>query len=280
MDCKVFRQEMEESETGERLSTTAQAHVDSCAACRAFQQERLSLRQLVGSLGPVNAPPDFDFRLRARLAAAESASGNSFLQRVRFAPGLKAVSVAAAFVLLITAAVVFRQSQSGRVNAPATSENVVAVKANEGQPQSQDSKPPQLANAPQDEKPASVDNNSGVVKTGGSSQAGNDAEELAQEKRGRNAVAGKTVRPPVSSNEAAFSGAPLITRAGPSATSVMSDNATALLQVPSQPVRLILHDRQGTTRSVSLEPVIFGSQNFLERATLKATRSSDVEGIW
>ena len=44
MDCKAFRQEIEELETGEPLGAGAQAHVNSCVACRTFQSERLSLR--------------------------------------------------------------------------------------------------------------------------------------------------------------------------------------------------------------------------------------------
>ena len=50
-------------------STAATEHLRECAACREFHEQQTKLRQIVGSLGTVDAPADFDFRLRARLAA-------------------------------------------------------------------------------------------------------------------------------------------------------------------------------------------------------------------
>src|SRR5215510_2423926 len=55
-------------------SAAAAEHLRECAACREFQEQQTKLRQIVGSLGTVSAPADFDFRLRARLANESNAS--------------------------------------------------------------------------------------------------------------------------------------------------------------------------------------------------------------
>lgn len=288
MDCKAFRKEFEELDMGEPLSATAQAHVDACAACRAFHVERLSLGQLIKSLGTINAPPDFDFRLRARLAHANSTGSNS-LRRARFAPGLKAISIAASFALLIAAAVVFKQSQPVRISAPAVSEHPAVAEGNEGQMQNpvnnsapgRDSGQVAVADA-QGGSENRPENEAGAAPSGGASQPKNKVERLAQAKSARNATPLKTERSPVNSNDLTFGGnVPVITPAQPPATSGTgnTDNA-ALLHVSSQPFKVLLHDRRGAMRSVSLERVIFGSQDFLEGNARRRPLTSDVEGIW
>ena len=287
MDCKAFRTEFEELETGEPLSATAQGHVDSCAACRTFQLERLSLGQLIKSLGAVNAPPDFDFRLRARLASANSTGSNS-LHRARFAPGLKAISVAASFALLIAAAIVFKQSQPAQLNAPAVSVNPAVAKGDEGQMQQPVNSfetgkdTGQLAAATQGGRAIGPAKEADAAPSGMTSQPKNKVERFAQAKSARNATQLKTERSPVNSNDLAFGGNPqVITPAQPPATNntVNTDNA-ALLHVSSQPFKVLLHDRRGAMRSVSLERVIFGSQDFLEGNAWRRPLTSDVEGIW
>lgn len=67
--CDVIRRELEELAPNEEFSAAAAGHLDACAGCREFQRQQMRLRQIIGSLGTVDAPADFDFRLRARLAA-------------------------------------------------------------------------------------------------------------------------------------------------------------------------------------------------------------------
>lgn len=75
-NCEVIRRELDELTLGETISPTAFEHLRECAACREFNEKQTRLRQIVGSLGTVSAPADFDFRLRARLA--NDANGASF----------------------------------------------------------------------------------------------------------------------------------------------------------------------------------------------------------
>ncbi|HEY0404511.1 MAG TPA: hypothetical protein VGC89_02215 [Pyrinomonadaceae bacterium] len=278
MDCKAFRTESEELETGESLSRAAQAHVDACVACRTFQAERLSLRQLIGSLEHVNAPPDFDFQLRARLAAAKS-SGNQAFHRSRFAPSLRAISMAAAFVLFVAGAIVFRQFQPARLGQQVATGNSSPLKDVAAPPQKRADSAEHLATATaqnvsaQGSRPLASRPDE-VVHTK------NGAERILQAKQAR-------VAPPVQSNRTLTadltfgSNPPVITRQSPSSTkSVEEAEAEALLRVSSQPFKVLLHDRQGALRSVSLEPVVFGSQDFLGRATQRHQPAANGEGIW
>src|SRR4051812_5480464 len=108
MNCKTCRIEIEETGASESLSQRAQAHLSSCRACRAFRDERQSLQRLVGSLSPVSAPADFDFRLRARINAAKTAGGNGFSWRT-FLASAPAIGLAASFALLVAGIVFYNQ---------------------------------------------------------------------------------------------------------------------------------------------------------------------------
>ena len=65
-NCEVIRQELDELMLSETGSARVVEHLRECAACHEFNEKQTRLRQIVGSLGTVSAPPDFDFRLRAR----------------------------------------------------------------------------------------------------------------------------------------------------------------------------------------------------------------------
>lgn len=76
--CELIRREFDELMLNEDLSGAAAEHLRTCADCQEFRRQQTRLRQIVGSLGMVNAPPDFDFRLRARLAAESQPSGTRY----------------------------------------------------------------------------------------------------------------------------------------------------------------------------------------------------------
>ena len=74
-ECKVYRREIEEAAESAHVSTGARTHAASCRTCGDELRERESLRALVSGLGKVEAPADFEFRLRARMAAAKADGG-------------------------------------------------------------------------------------------------------------------------------------------------------------------------------------------------------------
>jgi hypothetical protein len=73
-NCEVVRRELDELMLGEAWSSSATEHLRTCASCREFDEQQTKLRQIVGSLGTVEAPADFYFRLRARLAQSHGSS--------------------------------------------------------------------------------------------------------------------------------------------------------------------------------------------------------------
>ena len=56
--CREARREIDQSELRQTLSVEVEAHLAGCAACAAFRDERSRLRELVGALEPVVAPPE------------------------------------------------------------------------------------------------------------------------------------------------------------------------------------------------------------------------------
>ena len=76
--CELIRRELDELSLDETCSTAAVEHLRECGACREFHEKQTKLREIVGSLGTVAAPADFDFRLRARLANESSSAASQF----------------------------------------------------------------------------------------------------------------------------------------------------------------------------------------------------------
>ena len=111
MKCKAIRKEIEEIEAGAAVSVEAEAHLLLCASCRAFADERRTLRQLVGSLESISAPPDFDWRLRARLAEARTERDDSRGWLFGFTLRAQTFALAAAFVFLFVAVVIYQQTR-------------------------------------------------------------------------------------------------------------------------------------------------------------------------
>jgi hypothetical protein len=110
MSCQKFRTEIEETARAASLGVRTAAHLAVCGECRAFRDERESLRGLVASLARVEAPADFEFRLRARIARADGASDARSGWR-GFVPGAAWVAVAGCLVLALGLFAYFRTSQ-------------------------------------------------------------------------------------------------------------------------------------------------------------------------
>lgn len=138
-DCEIVRRELDELMLGESSSAVALEHLHDCSECREFNEKQTKLRQMVGSLGTVAAPPDFDFRLRARLANESNTASWMFARR--------GLAVATLVLLVATSVVVVRnivnqpttvevaESNSRAVNPEPSPETVAAPKPSEQEPQ-------------------------------------------------------------------------------------------------------------------------------------------------
>jgi hypothetical protein len=117
--CAPIRRELEELMVSDEFSATAAGHLQTCSDCREFQRQQMKLRQLVGSLGTVSAPADFDFRLRARLAADAEVPSFRF-----WSVTVKGLATAAVLLVFgVGAVVVWQRTREQRPNvAPAVAE--------------------------------------------------------------------------------------------------------------------------------------------------------------
>jgi hypothetical protein len=250
IECRSTRQEIDQAEAGAPLSAQAQRHVASCATCVAFQNERVSLRELLTSLEPVAAPADFDFRLRARIAAqAGKARPQSFF--AGFALSTPAIAFAAVMVLGVS----ILWAVQHRTQTP-TVATITPTAAREG-------------NA------STIDNSSTQSK---------EVKAVDPAPTTTTGVNPK-VEPPiylVKGGKVQFKD-PLSSRtsrdmsAGSASSIKQGQNADDVsVSAPARPMVLSFQDDKGATRTVSLPPVSFGSQRLLESrvvpVSLKNTR--------
>lgn len=83
MNCRDFLNEFEERKA---LTETAMLHLNDCAGCKKVNDEQTRVWQMIETLPTVDAPKDFDFRLKARIASAKPADFQP-----RFSPALRYV---------------------------------------------------------------------------------------------------------------------------------------------------------------------------------------------
>jgi hypothetical protein len=121
INCRNVRREIEETATGDVLSSPANDHVTNCVACETLSREHAKLQQIVSSLGTVEAPGDFDFRLRARLVGEKPGSARSFAPFGigGFSFGLRSAAVAVMLMLVAAAFVLvsFRAKSDNPLSA-------------------------------------------------------------------------------------------------------------------------------------------------------------------
>lgn len=70
--CNRIQRLIDEAERVNPLSFEVSLHLDSCDACRAFADERMRLREMLGALPSITVPANFNGQLKARLEAAKA----------------------------------------------------------------------------------------------------------------------------------------------------------------------------------------------------------------
>jgi hypothetical protein len=73
MNCKQIREAIDNASRHNLYGGAVTSHLNGCPDCRRYLDETASLRGLLGAQPRVEAPPDFEFRLRARLLRAQAA---------------------------------------------------------------------------------------------------------------------------------------------------------------------------------------------------------------
>src|SRR5262245_50670225 len=72
MKCQDVRLAIDTASRREPMSRATSLHLSGCPDCSRYADETSALLKLICAQPKVAAPADFDFRLRARIARAES----------------------------------------------------------------------------------------------------------------------------------------------------------------------------------------------------------------
>jgi len=263
-ECKIYRREIEATADGGLLSPGARAHATRCRSCGDELHARQSLRALVSGLGKVEAPADFEFRLRARMATAKGAGGGGRFGGHRLLYGFAPVAAAACF-LVISASLYFRQAtRPSPINPTGVS---VESAHNAGTEQAM----PGIKQGKTDESKDPT------------RQA--DLQGQASIKSHSPASAPRTrVRVVRASESASKDEGRANLQPNTAINSIISARVYKPQVMPiavTEPLRLILRDESGAERVVPMRAVSFGSQNMLARETgLRQAIAAEVEGVW
>lgn len=244
-DCRAVRREIDICELGQRLDEQVEAHLIACADCAQFRLEREQLRELVGSLRPVAAPPDFDLRLRARMARErENAARRPFI--FRFALTTPAIAIAALLVIAFATLIWINQTKR-----PVENE---AVKPNQA--------PVAVATPAPAKEPERVPNIDPDQKLVVKNTPAEKPKRLTQ----------TAAAPPANT--------PLVTdrsvkRAETVPIRTLDRNGEVSLTAPSKPMVVTVQDANGATHKILLPPVSFGSQRFDSRTPVSMANRRD-----
>ena len=229
-NCEVVRRGLDELMLGEACSSAATEHLYGCASCREFHEQTTKLRQIVGSLGTVEAPADFDFRLRARLAQGDGSS-------VYWPFARRGLAVAAMLIVFATGVVVVRSVMNG----PTAVDNMVQ-QPHVGQPGKPDEPPPVLKE----------ENNPG------SAVAGVVNETPLIIRRNRRPQSTFQQRP-LSTIDSSLQRAELYNGAQPVGVS-----AAFPIDASLQSFKVSLDDGRGNAKTISVPTISFGSQRIVQ----------------
>ncbi|HEV8135213.1 MAG TPA: hypothetical protein VGP85_11070 [Pyrinomonadaceae bacterium] len=246
--CSTIRRQLDELMLGDAQSPDVSQHLRECMACRDFHEKQTKLRQMVGSLGTVSAPSDFDFRLRSKLASGKS-NGSYQLSRSLWLFGKRTAIVAAALLIIVGAVFLIRELQN---------QNTVIQTA-------EDNRPPSRT------VPAVVDSTTaGTNQDSKATDVTAKAGEKEKEKVSRKimSIPPRIVRTLDSKDEASLR-APLIRAPQQAVDQIFPVDAS------QQSLRVSLFDGRGNPRTISLPTVTFGSQRVVPTATSFAPK-----GVW
>lgn len=279
MNCQKCRNEIEERNLRrERLSDAAEAHVAGCASCRVFVEERLALSRLVGGLEKVSAPADFDFRIRARMAA-EAGANATRAGWFNLSPAALSWPLAACFALVVSGALYFQQQQRPNAATATTPDQTRTVVVTE-------TPAPQAFFDEVTSRSAPVRN----VETRPASDTPSPKNSLAAARRHASPVRAAGLRTTVEatqiregveeSSSGILPGVPVMHASNNTAT---GERVLIPVQVSTQerPLKVLLRETGGGARTISVESVSFGSRDVIGRpASMTKASLPTNQGVW
>jgi len=246
--CTTVQRQLDEMMLGEECALGVSRHLTECSACREFHQKQTRLREIVGSLGTVSAPADFDFRLRSRLANG-NANSTFHLNRSVWSFGQRSAVAATALLLIVGAVVVVQQMTTKNVETP----RLVEKNTTENNQLPSPVAPPLTEQTPK----------------------ANDATQVVSNTR--NKERDNVVRRIISNGPRVNRTLMTQDLANESARVFRANETSDVFSVDAaqQPLKVSLFDGRGNPRTISLPTVTFGSQRVVPTATSYAPK-----GVW
>ena len=243
-NCEIIRRELDELMLDESYSTSAVAHLNECAACREFHETQIKLRRMVGSLGTVAAPADFDFRLRARLANDSTNGAFHYWPLIQRGFAVAAVVIVFAFGTVVVKNLMDQPEDAVVVNPPSPQPAAPLVE-----------KVPAEAPAKPEEITAAI-----------------PASRPDKNKTERSVQSGQRIKRQMASTDFSKTGVGVI-----SATEAFNTDTGAAFQIDAslEPLRFSLDDGRGNAKTISVPTIRFGSQQMLPNRNQLAQK-----GIW
>jgi hypothetical protein len=246
-NCKTVQRELDELRLGDEQSVQVVNHLRQCHECREFLEQQTKLRRLVGSLGTVAAPADFDFRLRARLANEPANAGFHFNGLLNF--GQRGAVVATALVLLVVAIVSVRYMSNRNTKSP-----VVA---------STDVKQPEILPTPRAKPSEEV-----IAPKRNDDVAVND--QGTKENTGKRVIVNRSkAKAPLTAADFSSERAPVVGQ------QTVGGGPVFPIDASQQSLRFSLFDGRGNQKTISVPSVSFGSQKLVPTTT-----SYSPKGVW
>jgi len=263
-NCKTVCREIEEADHGQRLSTSATEHLGGCRQCQTFYDERSKLRQMVASLETVAAPPDFNFRVRSRLARDNANNHVGFFFR-NFSIGVP--SIALATLVLMVGGVFALRTWNAQTNS------ATALRT-----ETSDANPPNVVKSDQGplagkSEPTSTETKSTATAT---TDEGGETPRPVSGPRKRNSLRSTVVAVRSSSRVATkeFSSTPAPVVKQEEAVASLETFPIFLIEASAQPLRVSLDYDTGVSRTISVPTLSFGSEGTLTNGGSSLVKTS------
>jgi hypothetical protein len=266
MNCQNFRTEIEELGRGAALTARAESHAAHCDSCRAFRSEGDALRVLVGGLARVEAPGDFEFRLRSRIARSEGARARPASWR-GFVPGAAWLTAAGCLVLALGVFINFRQGGRTLPQAPSAT-NKIAAARDTASTKDRSS----LVNNENDESLTG----SSEVKTYTASSGGG---RKARAPQSRKFILPREAAQELASQQSIENTTETLMLDAQGMKIYVGSPIALPMSTQERPLEALFKDTSGATRSVSVDAVTFGARGLPTRRA-PARNVSYTQGVW
>jgi hypothetical protein len=227
------------------------------------------LQGLMASLDTVAAPSDFDFRLRARLAREK---GRSSSGADRFSMVSLPVAAVALVLLIVAGGIVARNWLVPRNPSTAIAHQAAPPSGSNAGNESATTHPPASVPANQEQVPAIAT----IVKGGGHAPIATPthAGDTTRDNASRSNSAAARKGPGTATREFSVSPASVLT-----SDSKTAAGSVVLVPLDARALKISIDNGHGTSRTISLPTVSFGSQRLMARESFLAPLSS-AKGVW